>query len=84
MDAIISHIIKEQNRLLLTQLAEKTGKPVDMMLQKYWTPTFYYIGSDPTYVHPIVVKEHAKKKSYTKYRNTWKEEWPSPKSQAAT
>lgn len=40
---MVKNILKEQNRRLLEQIADKFGLDPDLLKQKYMTPTFYCV-----------------------------------------
>lgn len=41
MDAIVMAIVKKQNEVLLRAIAKKYNLDEEVLLQKYWTPSFY-------------------------------------------
>lgn len=61
MDAIIHTILKEQNKELICRVARLRGVPEEILLKKYWTPSFYLVGCDMRGSYDI--KEMAPKKT---------------------
>lgn len=46
MDTVLTKIVKEQNQILLEDIAKYSGKDFSYLKKMYWTPTFYKIQSD--------------------------------------
>jgi hypothetical protein len=51
---IIQKIIKEQNKELLTQISHKYDIPLEEILAKYNTPSFYSIDINTSQAYPIL------------------------------
>lgn len=53
MQSMIAILMKEQNRKLLEQVSQACDLPLDVLLAKYWTPSFYFPGMDQRHIYEI-------------------------------
>jgi hypothetical protein len=53
---LLSHIIKEQNKLLLRHIAEKYNKNYEDLERKYLTPSFYSVDINKTKIYDIDIQ----------------------------
>ena len=61
MEEILRNIVKEQNRVLLTNVATKFELDPEAILKKYWTPSFYAVQMDASNVYPIIQQTDARR-----------------------
>ena len=50
MQTLIIRMLKEQNRLLILQIAKDYNRCPDELMEKFWTPTYYL----PVWKEPIL------------------------------
>jgi len=56
MEDIIQNVLKKQNEELIKKIASDYNLYVDMLIQKYHTPSFYSISIDETKSYQVISK----------------------------